>query len=97
MYRIDAKAAVPESMRRRAVRDALATHLVQRVWQTALEHIPDSARTPELYLAMRATIEAELERHVEGLELNRTPPCDWAAPTDAPCREIDALLTEIAS
>ena len=97
MYRVDAMTADPESAQGHAARDALAMHLAQRVWQAALEHVPDSARTSELYLAIRATIEAELQRHVEGLQLNRRNSCEWEAAANAPCREIDALLTEIAS
>lgn len=48
---------------------AFVQHLTNRLWKEVVDHIPPTAKTPELYLALRRQVEQELREHVTAMDL----------------------------
>jgi hypothetical protein len=48
---------------------AFVQHFTNRVWREVIDHVPAAAKTPELYLAVRKSVEQELREHVAAMDL----------------------------
>jgi hypothetical protein len=48
---------------------AFVVHLTNQVWKEVVDHIPAADRSPELYLALRRSVEGEMREHVVAMDL----------------------------